>query len=113
MNSTKHSKKPVHIVPTINDTLFKLTNTHYITLIEASSDYHIIKLDKNILLLSMFAYQFGRYTFTRLPFEVVTAGDMFQQKIDEIFKGLPNVFDVADETLTVRYDADGRDHDKS
>ena len=34
---------------------------------------------------------------------------MFQKKIDKIFKGLPNTFDI----LNVGYDADGRDHDRT
>ena len=35
---------------------------------------------------------------------------MFQHKIDEIFKDLPNVFhDIADDILVVGYDSDGKD----
>ena len=37
--------------------------------------------------------------------------DMFQRKIDEIFKDLLNVFGIADDILVVGYDADGKDHD--
>ena len=40
-------------------------------------------------------------------------GAMFQRKTNEIFRGLPNVFDIADDTLTVGYDADSRDHDRT
>ena len=29
----------------------------------------------------------------------------------KIFKNLPNVFDIADDILVVRYDVDGKDHD--
>ena len=36
---------------------------------------------------------------------------MFQWKIDEIFKDLPNVFGIADDILVVGYDSDGKDHD--
>ena len=35
---------------------------------------------------------------------------MFQRKIDEIFKVLPNVFRIADDILAVGYEADSRDH---
>ena len=37
---------------------------------------------------------------------------MFQQKIDEIFHDMPNIFGIADEILVVGYDDDGRDHDE-
>ena len=38
---------------------------------------------------------------------------MFQRKIDEIFKDMPNVFGIADDILVAEYEADGRDHDKT
>ena len=41
------------------------------------------------------------------------AGDMFQCKIDEIFKKLLGVFCIADEIFIVGYDADGKDHDRN
>ena len=43
--------------------------------------------------------------------EAVPAGDMFQRKIDEIFKDLPNVFGIAEDILVVGYDIDGKEHD--
>ena len=49
----------------------------------------------------------------RQLFRVVPAGDMFQWKIDKIFKGLPNVFGIADDILIVGYDAERRDHDET
>ena len=60
-----------------------------------------------------FACQFGRYRYKWLPFGTTPAGDMFQRKIDEIFKDMPNVFGIADDILVAGYEADGRDHDKT
>ena len=59
----------------------------------------------------MFTCQFGRYRYKRLPFGVAPTGDMFQRKIDEIFKDLPNVCGIADDILVVCFDIDGKDHD--
>ena len=36
---------------------------------------------------------------------------MFQRKIDEIFKDLPNVFSIAEDIVVISYDRDGEDHD--
>ena len=85
---------------------------YIITLIDVSSGYHKLKPDKNSSYLTTFLCQFGRYSFTRLPFRMVLEDDMFQWKIDEIFKDLSNVFGIADDFLIVRYVADSRDHDK-
>ena len=49
--------------------------------------------------------QFGRLQFATAP-----VGDMFQLKIDEIFKDLLNVFGIADDILVIGYDSDGKDH---
>ena len=57
----------------------KLRNEHYRTLIDVSSGYHNLTLDKQSYYLTTFACQFGRYRFSRLPFGVTLAGDIFQQ----------------------------------
>ena len=61
----------------------------------------------------MFAYQFGWYGFTRLPFGVASSSDMFQQNVNEIFKDLPDVFGNGDDSVIVGYDADSKDHDRT
>ena len=38
---------------------------------------------------------------------------MFQRKINEVFKELPTVFGLADDTLFVWYDRNGTDHDET
>ena len=70
----------------------KLNNVKYLSLIDVSSGYHNLKLDEILSYLTTFACHFGRYRYKRLQFGTAPAGDMFQQKIDEIFKDLPNVF---------------------
>ena len=55
---------------------------------------------------------FGRYWYKYLPFGAVLAGNMFQQKIDEIFNDMPNVFGIAD-ILVIGYNKDGADHDEA
>ena len=41
------------------------------------------------------------------------AGDIFQRKIDKIFKELPNVFSIANDILVVGYGADDKDHEET
>ena len=38
---------------------------------------------------------------------------MFQRKIDEILKDMPNVFGIVDDILVAGYEADGKDHDET
>ena len=38
---------------------------------------------------------------------------MFQGKIDEIFRDMPNVFGITNDILVVGYEDNGRDHDET
>ena len=104
---------PVHWGPALNDILPKLSNVQYMSIIDASSGYHNLKLDKQSSYLTIFSCPFGRYHYKQLLFGAVPAGNMFQQKIDKIFNDMPNVFGIADDILVIGYDKDGADHDKA
>ena len=105
--------RPVCREPTHNDILPKLNNAKYLSLIDVSSGNHNLKLDERSSYLMMFTCQFGRYRYKWLPFGAAPAKDMFQKKIDEIFKELPNIFGIADDILVMVYEADGKDHDET
>ena len=94
-----------------NAILPKLNNAQYHSLIDVSSGYHKLKVDEGSSYITTFVYQFGRYIHKRLPFRAAPTEDMFQRKIDGIFRDLTNVFCIADDILAVGYDADGQDHD--
>ena len=91
----------------------KCNSAKYLSLIDASSGYHNLKIDEKSSNFMMFVCQFGRYSYIRLPFGAAPAGDMFQRKIDEIFKDMPNVFGIVDDILVAGYEADGTNHDKT
>ena len=91
--------RPIHRGSTLNDIIPRLATVHYMIINESSSGYHNLKLDKKSPSLTMSACQFGGYRFTRLLFGVRPAGDMFQQKIDKIFKDPITVFGIADDIL--------------
>ena len=61
----------------------------------------------------MFACQLGRYQCKRLPFGAAPAGNMFQRKFDEIFKDMPNVFNIKYDILVAGCEDDGKDLDKT
>ena len=83
------------------------------SIINASSGYHNLRLDMQSSYLTTFACPFGRYHYKCLLFGVVQVGNMFQRKIDEIFNDMPNVFGIADDILVIGYEKDGADHDKA
>ena len=61
--------------------------------------------------LRTFSCLYGSYQYIRLLFGADPVGDMFQKKIDALFCIMPNVFGIADDSLTTGFDEHGRDHD--
>ena len=105
--------RPVHQGLTLSDILPKLNKVQYMSIIDASSGYHNLKLDKQTSYLTTLSCPFGRYCYKQLPFGAAPAGNMFQRKIDDIFNDMPNVFGIADDILVIGYDKDGADHDEA
>ena len=83
------------------------------SIINASTGYHNLKLDMQSSYLTTFSCPFGRFCYKHLLFGAVPAGDVFQRKIDKIFNDIPNVFGIADDILVTGYDKDGADHDEA
>ena len=82
-----------------------------IWLLDASSDTSIWSAMKEILNFSNCFMSVGRYRYRKLSFGAAPASDMFQRKIDEIFKALTNVFGIAYGMLIVGYDNKETEHD--
>ena len=83
------------------------------SIINASSGCHNLRLDMQSSYLTTFACPFGRYRYKCLPFGAVPLRNMFQHKIDKIFNDMPNIFGIADDILVIGYDKDGADHDEA
>ena len=81
------------------------------SIIDASSGYHNLKLDEKSSYLTTFACPFGRCRYKQFLFGAVPAGDMFQHKKGEKFSDMPNVFGIAGNILVIVYDDDGTAHD--
>ena len=52
--------RPVHRGAILNDMLPKLSNVKYVSIIDACSGYHSLKLDEKSSYLTMFVCPFGR-----------------------------------------------------
>ena len=77
----------------------KPKNMSYIAIINSRSDYYSLRLNEKSPYPATFACQCGKYRFTKLSFGVVLAGDMFQEKIDKMFKYIPHIFHMHQGTI--------------
>ena len=69
-----------------------------------------MKLDERSSYLTTFICQFGGYRYKRLLLGAAPARDMFQRKVDEIFKDFPDALGITDDILVVGYDRDRKYH---
>ena len=104
--------RPVNGGLSLNDIFPTLNNVKYLSLIDASSGYHNLKLDERSSYLPRVVCQFARYRYKRLPFGADPTGDMFQHYIDKIFKNSPNVYVIAYDILAVGNHTDGNYYDE-
>ena len=66
---------------------------------DTNKGYFHVEMDYESSLLCTFNTPFGRFRPKRLPFGVKIAQDVFQCRLYEIFKDIPNVAGIADDIL--------------
>ena len=74
---------------TIDEILPLLHGKKVFTIIDTKKGYWHQELDYESSLLCTFNTPFGRYRPKRLQFGLVISQDVFQQKLDSIFNGIP------------------------
>ena len=60
-----------------------------------------VKLDQDSSTLTPFNTPFGPYKWTRMPFGISPAGEIFQRRLDQAIEGLDGVRTVADDLLII------------
>ena len=91
----------------------KLAGATAITVVDFSKGYWHEELTEESSLLTTFNCSLGRYRFTRMPFGISGASDVFQHKLDECIGDIRNVHCIADDIMIVDYETDHSDHDKA
>jgi len=81
-------KRQHYPLPTTEDIFDKMAGATIFSKLDAASGYWQIKVDKESSKLLCFNTPFGRFAFSRLPFGIVSASEIFQQKIEEILEGI-------------------------
>ena len=84
---------------TIDEILPLLHGKRYFSLVDTAKGYWHVELDHESSLLCTCNTPFGRYGFKRLPFGTVVSQDIFQRKLDDIYKNIPNVTGIADDII--------------
>ena len=67
--------------------------------LDANSGYYQIPLEDDSRLLTTFITPFGRYCYNRVPFGLISSGDIFQRCMFDILDGLDGVVCHMDDLL--------------
>ena len=67
--------------------------------LDASSGYWQVPLDDTSANLTTFVTPFGRFKFTRLPFGVHSASEVFQGRVAEIIDGIEGARNYQDDII--------------
>ena len=92
-------RRPHFQIPTLDDIASQLSGAKYFSILDITHAYWNAELDKPSSLLATFSTAYGRYCYLRLPFGINASSDIFQQKVGEVFKGLPGIQAVVDDIL--------------
>ena len=84
---------------TIEEIVSRIPNAKVFSVLDASSGFWQVKLDHDSAKLCTFNTSFGRYMFTRLPFGISSAQDVFQSIMSEMFEDIEGVEVVVDDLL--------------
>ena len=77
--------------PTVEDIAPKLTKAKVFSVVDAKDGYLEVVLDELSSYLTTFWIPFGRYRWLCMPFEIKSAPEEFQRRLDESLEGLENI----------------------
>ncbi|XP_065195252.1 uncharacterized protein LOC135826576 [Sycon ciliatum] len=77
-----------HQLPTVDETLGQIGDSTVFTKLDANSGFWQIPLDSPSQLLTTFITPAGRFCYTKLPFGISSAPEIFQQRMSKILAGL-------------------------
>ena len=84
---------------TIEEVVMKTSNAKLFSVVDASSGYWQIELDEESSKLCTFSTPWRGYRYTRLPFGIKMARDIFVQELNKVLGDLPGVSIVTDDIL--------------
>eukprot|EP00731_Ephydatia_muelleri_P025358 Em0017g441a len=86
-------------LPKVDENLAKLSGATVFSKLDANCGFWQIPLAKHVQLLTTFITHFGRYCFTKLPFGISCAPELFQKKMSDILQDIEGKLCQMDDVL--------------
>ena len=92
-------KRSHYPMKTVDEVASRLQGANTFSILDAKSGFWQLKLDEESSLLCTFNTPIGRYRFTRLPFGVKCAPEIFQRTMDQMVEDLDGVEVIMDDVI--------------
>ena len=103
----KYILRSHHNSKTLDDILPKLSGAKKFSIVDSTRSFFNLGLTERALLLTTFDTMYGRYCYLRVPMGASLSSDIYQYKVDKIFKDIPQCIGIADDIVIFGYN----DHD--
>jgi len=84
---------------TVEDVISRMPNAKVFSVLDANHGFWQVKLAKNSSKLATFNTPFGRYSYTRLPFGIASAPEVFQNVMSHLFQDIEGVEVIVDDLV--------------
>ena len=95
----KAIKREHYRIPTAQEISSKLAGKKVFSTLDLKDGYWQVELDEQSSMLCTFSTPFGRYRFTRMPFGLASASEVFQKRNEAAFDGIDGVHIMADDII--------------
>ena len=92
-------KRNHYPLPVIDDLLPELSKAKVFSVEDAKNGFWHIQLDTDSSFFTTFGTLWGRYRWTRMPFDISPAPEEFQRRLDTALAGLQGVVPIFDDIL--------------
>jgi hypothetical protein len=92
-------KRENFMLPNLDDISPKLVGAKYFSKLDASSGFYQMPLHTDSSRLTTFITPFGRFCFTRIPFGITSAPEIFQREMTSMLSGLDGTEVIIDDIL--------------
>lgn len=84
---------------TVEDIISRMPNAKVFSVIDANHGFWLVKLAKDSNKLATFNTSFGRYSYTRLPFGIASAPQVFQKVMSHLFQDIKGIEVIVDDLI--------------
>ena len=93
-------KREHYPLPVVDEITTSCSGTTVFSTLDAEKAFYQIQLDEQSSKLLRFNTPFGRYRYLRMPMGIKSAPEVYQQRMQQVFEGLPGVKVIMDDIIT-------------